>query len=394
MTGCLASSSWPDRIHSGYGAAGLVGQEAQNLGVTRTFIVVDPGTQAAGLLEPITESLEAFSRQYVCYDTVVPNPDTDSIDAAGAAYRDSGADCIVGIGGGSALDTAKAVRVLTAEPAGVRIGDYLSSRKSNRPLPAARKMPPMIAVPTTAGTGSEATPWSLITDLENQVKTGIGNQDLIPTVALADPALTLTLPPFLTAATGMDALSHCIEAYVSTNDHPMLDPMILSGIELIGKSLRIAVAQGDNEQARADLMLASLIGGIGIAAKQLGACHSLAHPLSSLANVQHGLANALMLPYQMEYSLPGALERYARIGKALDGPYQQADTLRQRALGAVEAVRLLSQDTGLPPRLSEAGVTQEQIGPLGKAAHADLNWMSNPRPVSEEILTELFFQAY
>jgi alcohol dehydrogenase len=217
---------------------------------------------------------------------------------------------------------------------------------------------------------------------------------MVPTAALVDPEMTLTLPPLLTAATGLDALSHLIEAYVSTNNNPALDPLILHGIELIGRSLRLAVAQSQNQAARSEVMLGSLLGGIAISSNWLGACHSLAHPLSGIAEVQHGVANALMLPHQMAYSLPGALERYARIGAALDGPYPTAGTLRQQAERAVEAVKELVIDVGLPTRLRDAGVTEAMIPELARAAYQDSNWASNPRGVSEAVMEELYRQAF
>ena len=218
----------------------------------------------------------------------------------------------------------------------------------------------------------------------------------MPTIALIDPELMLTLPPMLTAATGMDALSHCIEAYVSTNDNPALDPRILHGIELIGRSLRVAVVQGQTAQsreARRDMALAAMIGGIAISSKWLGACHSLAHQLSGFANVQHGVANALMLPHQMAYSLVGALERYARIAEALNMPPE--GSLRQRAERAIEAVRELTVDVGLPTRLRDVGVTEEMIpGMAYNAYNIDLNWWTNPRTVNEAVMEQLYHSAF
>jgi alcohol dehydrogenase class IV len=212
-------------------------------------------------------------------------------------------------------------------------------------------------------------------------------------MAIIDPDLMLSLPPFLTAATGMDALTHCIEAYVSTNDNPALDPMILHGIELIGRSLRVAVAQKSNREARRDMALAAMIGGIGISSKWLGACHSLAHQLSGFADVQHGVANAIMLPHQMAYSMVGALERYARVGEALGVPAE--GSVRQRAERAVEAVRELNVDVGLPTRLRDVGVTEDMIkGMAYNAYKIDLNWWTNPRAVNESVMEQLYREAY
>ena len=393
----ISTYVWPGQTQAGFGAAAQIGQEAKVLGATRVFIIVDPGVVAAGLLTAITPALEQAGLSYVVHDQVIPNPDIASVDAAAAAFRASDADLIVGMGGGSGMDTAKAVRELAGGPVGISITEYsyLLRGDAVRPVPARKQMPPMIALPTTAGTGAEVTPWAVITDTVDHRKFGIGGPALLPDAALCDPALTLTLPPFLTAATGIDALTHLIEAYVSTNNHqPALDPLILYGIELIGRSLRIAVAQGSNAAARADMMLGSTLGGIAISSNWLGACHALAHPLSSIANVQHGLANALMLPHQMAYSLPGALERYARVAAALDPSAPHSGSVRQRAERAVEAVRELIADVNLPTRLRDAGVSEAMIEPLAQQAIRDLNHTTNPRAMTQAALEQLYRQAF
>jgi alcohol dehydrogenase class IV len=387
---------WPGQVHFGFGAVGRVAEEVKTHCAKYVFVIADPGVVAAGLVESIAAPLKAADLPFEIYDKVVPNPDTQSVGAAVEAFRVSGADLIIGIGGGSGLDTAKAVRLVAGAPPEGHIAEYSPFLEdAGRPTPLSKDMPPLIAIPTTAGTGSEVTPWALIVDREAKCKFGAGGTPAtVPTVALVDPQLTLTLPAFITAATGVDALSHCIEAYVSTNDNPMLDPMILFGIELIGRSLRTAVARGENHAARRDVMQAALIGGVGITSKWLGACHSLAHPLSSLADIQHGVANALMLSHQMAYSLTGALNRYARIGQALCASYPVIGTIRQRAEKAVEAVQELVVDTGLPTRLQDVGVTKKMIPELAAGAFHDPNWVSNPRSVSQADLEQLFLQAF
>jgi alcohol dehydrogenase class IV len=379
-------------VRFGFGAAGLVGQEAKALQASQVFLIADPGVVAAGLTEPVEASLKAAGLAYHFYDQIVPNPDTESVDTAVAAFLESKADCIVAVGGGSGLDTAKGVRL--AAGGGGRIAEYaLLLRDKTRP--PGRHMAPMIAIPTTAGTGSEVTPWAVITDNARKLKMGVGGAFLVPTVALIDPELMLTLPPMLTAATGMDALTHCIEAYVSTNDNPALDSMILQGIELINRSLRVAVVQrktAQSREARRDMALAAMIGGIAIGSKWLGACHSLAHQLSGFANVQHGLANSIMLPHQMAYSLVGALERYARVGQALGVPAE--GSVRQQAERAVEAVRELAVDAGLPTHLRDVGVTEEMIPGMAQNAYIDLNWRTNPRTVTEAVMEQLYRDAF
>jgi alcohol dehydrogenase class IV len=381
---------WPGQVKFGFDAAQLVGQEAKTLQASHVFVIADPGVVSAGLTEPVTASLTAAALSYDLYDQVVPNPDTDSVDAAVAAFQASQANCIVAIGGGSGLDTAKAVRL--AAGGGGKIAEYALMRGDQTRRPG-RDMASMIAIPTTAGTGAEVTPWAVITDLSRKLKMGVGGAFLVPNLAVIDPELMLTLPPFLTAATGMDALTHCIEAYVSTNDNPAVDPLALQGIELVGRSLRVAVAQGKNRGARREMALAAMLGGIAISSKWLGACHSLAHQLSGFAEVQHGVANAIMLPYQMAYSLMGAVERYARIAQALGVP--PVGSLRQQAEQAVEAVRQLNTDVGLPTRLRDVGVTEAMIPNMAYQAYkVDLNWWTNPRSVNEQVMEQLYRQAF
>ncbi len=388
MSPNLATFIWPPQVHLGFGAVERLGAEAQSLGARHAFVVTDAGVVAAGLLAPAGSALNAAGVAATVYNQVKSNPDGESVEAAAAAFQASGADLIVGVGGGSVLDTAKAVRLLAG--GGGRIADY-DLLLGERSRPIARQMPPLMAIPTTAGTGSEVTAWAVITDPERKFKTSVGGPLLVPSVALIDPALMLGLPPGLTAATGLDALSHCIESYVSTVEHPLIDQMALFGIELIGRSLRVAVAQGQARTARHEMALAALIGGLALNGKWGGACHSAAHQLSTFADVHHGVANALMLPYQMAYSLVGALERYARVADALGAA--PTGGLRQRAEAAVEAVRQLSTDVGLPARLSEVGITAEMIPAMAKNAYRDDSWATNPRRVSEDVFADWYRAA-
>jgi alcohol dehydrogenase len=392
----IFESILPGQVHFGFGAVGLLAEELKAMQAQHVFIVADPGVIAAGLIEAVADRLKTADWPYTVYDKVNPNPDTESIDLAVEAFRASHADVIVGIGGGSGLDTAKAVRLVAGGPKEgcvVEYSPFLDEDK--RPTPLTKDMPPVIAIPTTAGTGSEATPWALITDKTAKRKFGVGGgHATVPTIALVDPELTLSVPPLLTAATGMDALSHCIEAYVSTRENPMLDPIILYGVELLGRSLRTAVEQGTHRTARHDVMLGSLIGGLGITSKWLGACHALSHPLSAMADVQHGVANALMLPHQMTYSLNGALNRYARIGEALNATYPLTGTIQHKAERAVEVVRQLVVDTGLPTHLKDVGITMEIIPELAAGAWKDENWVTNPRSTNQTDLEQLYRQAF
>lgn len=383
---------WPGTVHFGFGAAGLVGQETQARGAQSAFIIVDPGVMKAGLLDVVLDSLYAVKVLFTIHDKVTPNPDVESVHLAAKAFRESKAEVLIGVGGGSALDTAKAVKLMVGGAAAATVWDYANMLgDERRPYPPSHKMPPTIAIPTTAGTGAEVTPWAVITRNEDGLKFGVGDDTTFPEVALVDPALTLTLPPFLTATTGMDTLCHLIEAYVSTRHNPILDPMILHGITLVGGSLRTAVARGDNQQARYDMMQGSFIGGVAISSKWVGAAHSLAHPLSGLAGVPHGLACAIMLPHQMAYSLVGALARYADVAAALGVRHRGT---REQALAGVTAVAELLQDIALPTRLRDVGVSADLIPALAKAAITDLNWHTNPRTINEEAMAQLYHQAF
>jgi len=397
----ISTYLWPGQTHFGFGAAKLAGQEAKTLQASHVFLLTDPGIIGANLLGTITSSLEESDINHTIYEKIPANPDIGSVDTATDAFRDSGADAIIAVGGGSVLDAAKGVRLAAGGPPGASVKEYASVMSDEvRPAPLPAQMPPMIAIPTTAGTGAEVTPWGVLTDLKRKFKFGIGGPFLIPNMALVDPEMTLTLPPELTAATGMDALSHCIEAYVSSNQNPALDPMILYGIKLIGRSLRLAFAQPANRSARHDMMLASMIAGVGISSKWLGACHSLAHQLSSFADVQHGIAIALMLPYQMAFSLPGALERYGQIGAALEGldSWETSESglgRRGRAERAVSAVQELISDVGLPTQLRDVGVTTEMIPAMANNAYyLDGNWPTNPLTINEIDFENIYQQAW
>lgn len=390
----IFSYVWPGQVHLGFGVAQMATSEAARLTRSespRLFVLVDPGVRQVGLLD----LLQLGEAQTVIFDQIVGNPNVASVDLAAAAFRDSAAEVIVGVGGGSALDTAKAVRQLAGGPPEASIADYfLALGNQARPMPHAHDLPPMIAIPTTAGTGSEVTPWGVITQTETHFKSGIGGPELLPNVALIDPELTLALPRFLTAATGMDALSHGIEAYVSTHNQPALDPLLLRAMRLISQNLPLVVEQPDNRAARANMMEAAMLAGIGISSNWLGACHSLAHPLSSLGPMHHGHACALMLPHQMRYSLSSAVERYAHIADALDpaGPAEASPLAR--AERAPELVHQLNLNLGLPTRLREAGVTADLLFPLSQAASRDLNWMTNPCPIDQKGMLQLYNEAY
>ena len=383
---------WPGRTLFGNGAIAQLGHQAQKLGGMHAFVVLDPGVTF--LIPSLIQSLDSADISYTIFDQVITNPDALHTDHAADLYELCGANLIIGVGGGSALDVAKGVRILAGSPEGVSVAEYLSTRgKKRRPDPHLGQMPPMIAVPTTAGTGSEATPWGVVTDHKTKQRASMGT-NLMPNVAILDPELTRSLPKFITAATGMDALSHLIEAYVSTHHHPLLDSLILHGIAQIGRNLRLTVYQPDNLQARAEMMNASFLGGLALSSNGLGACHALAHPLSTFVDLHHGLACAILLPHQMRWSVAGAVERYAKIAEALD---PSANYPRPRVAAEVSAdlVEELLDDLHLPTALSLCGVSEELLPTLANHAFEDEVWHTNPiRPTSSADFLHLYRTAF
>ena len=300
----IVYSMWPGETFLGDGAARDLGKHAHRLGGSRAFVVTDPGVREAGLLESTLAALDTAKVESVLFYDVEPNP-TDKLVGLGVErFKESGCDLLVAVGGGSSIDTAKAVQLVAA--GGGNILDYdLGLGNEVRPTP--NNMVPLIAVPTTSGTGSEVTVWAVITDTRRNIKISVGDADLIPRIAVVDPEMMVTMPPVLTAATGIDALSHCLEAFVSPHENPLGDVLALYGIRLVAQNLRQAVEEGEDRVARRNMALASMVGGMSLNVKWCGACHSLAHQLSAEAGISHGVSIALMLPHQIEYSLSGNL---------------------------------------------------------------------------------------
>lgn len=387
-TGTPIYSIWPGETFFGRGVAGQVGEQVRRLGGGRVLLVTDPGVQQAGLVDRILDSLRAGGPEPIVFGGVEANPSDELIDDVAEELGGEEPDVLVAVGGGSSIDTAKSLQLVLY--GGGHIRDYdLAWGDQVRPTP--RHKAPLIAIPTTSGTGSEVTAWAVVTDTSRRVKFSVGDAGLIPAVALVDPEMTRTLPPSLTAATGMDALSHCLESYVSTVDNSLGDLLSLQGVRLVAENLRRAVAHGDDMQARANMALASMLGGMSLNLKWGGACHSLAHVLSSDWGLSHGVSIGLMLPHQMEYSLAGALDKYAQVAEAF-GP--TTGSLAERAQGAVTAVRSLIADLGLPCRLREVGVVREALPAMAEKAMRDDSHMTNPRPCDIAGLEEIYARAF
>lgn len=373
--------SFPTRILFGAGVVAQAGPEARRLGAERALIVTDKGVVRSGLLEPVAASLRGAGVEIAVFDDVLGNPVEKNVHDGVAAFRDARADLVVALGGGSPLDVGKLVRL------GVHhdrpLVDYDDATGGDRFITP--NVPPMIAIPTTAGTGSEVGRSGVVTLDVNHRKTVIFSPYLLANAALLDPEMTRSMPPFLTAATGFDALTHCLEAYVAKGDHPMADGIALEGIRLVAEHLERAVSHGDDLEARGGMMKAAMMGAVAFQ-KGLGACHSLAHPLSSECGLHHGLANALCLPAVIEFNVPSAQPRFARVASLLGAP--------EDAAACAEAVRALRARIGLAAGLEKAGVPREKLDGLADLAFQDACHTCNPRACTRDDLRRLYEASF
>jgi len=373
--------SFPTRIVFGAGAVTTTGAEARRVGATRALIVTDKGVVKAGLLAAIEASLHEAGVASVVFDDVLPNPVEKNVHDGVRAFNEAKADLVVAVGGGSPLDIGKLVRL------GIHhhrpLVDYDDSTGGDAFITA--NVPPMLAIPTTAGTGSEVGRSGVVTLDVNHRKTVIFSPHLLANAALLDPELTRGLPPFLTAATGFDALTHCLEAYVSKGDHPMADGIALEGLRLAACYLERATRDGGDLEARGGMMKAAMMGAVAFQ-KGLGACHSLAHPLSSEHGMHHGLANALGLPAVVELNGEVAGERLAEVAKIFGGA--------PSAKGCAEALRALRERLGLPAGLGAASIPRESLAKLADLAFQDACHQSNPRACSRDDLFALYEASF
>ena len=365
------------------GLARELGQVFSGLGA-RAFFIADKGVSAAGLLDPVLAGLGDVEVVGV-YDDVPGNSSVRVVREAAAAAREVGADLVVAVGGGSPIDTAKAVRIMLTN--GGDLLDYQGYNVIDAPLA------PMVAIPTTAGTGSEVTPFAVIRDEEQDLKLSFASRFLVPDLAVLDPELTRTLPPRLTAATGMDALSHAVETFVSTENNPFSDSMALYAIDMIATNLRDAVHNGEDMDARGQMLLASCMAGIACANSFFGVIHALSHAVGGKFAVHHGTANSIFMPHGMRFNSAVVPDRYVRIARAM-GVNAGGRSDREVIEDGINAVSTLASDCGLPTRLSEVGVPEEALPELAAIALVDGAIFHNPRIASEEELLELLRAAW
>jgi 4-hydroxybutyrate dehydrogenase len=383
----ISTFSFPTQIIFGAGAMAQAGDAARRLGMKRLLIVTDAGVVKSGLLERPVDALKQAGLEWALFDRVEGNPTEASVFPGVEQYRAERCDGVLALGGGSALDAAKAIRLKVTHA--LPLEDYDDLLDGGDRISA--NLPPMIAIPTTAGTGSEVGRSAVITLRATGRKTVIFSPHLIPSLAIEDPELTLGLPPHLTAATGMDAMTHNLEAYLSVGYHPMCDAIALRGVRMVNRNLRTAVRDGRNLAARTEMLAASMMGAVAFQ-KGLGTVHSLAHPLSTVAGLHHGLTNAILLPHVMRFNLPVVTDRMAELAAALD--VDTRSLAPEAAAGAaIEAIEKLNADIGIPQRLSDVGATAEMIPLMVPKAMEDGCHRLNPRPTTAADMESLYRAA-
>ncbi len=377
----------PTVIKHGLGAIKHLADEVKALGVKRPLLVTDQGLVKAGLVDEALKVLRAGNVDVVLFDRVVSNPPIALVDEGAAFYKESGCDGLIGFGGGSSLDTAKAIGVVVTHGGSIRDYEWAD------PNPITRRIPPLVAVPTTAGTGSEVTLWAVITDPERKVKFNVGGTPHIGAhIALIDPLLTLDLPAAITAATGMDALAHAIECYTMAYAQAFTDAVSLLAMEYVGQYLRIAFAQGHNVEARYKMSMAAMLGGLAYGTESAGAAHAMSQTAGGVRDVPHGALTARLLGPVMEYNYMGEPQKFARIAQAL-GEDIRGLSVWQAAEKAVEAVYRLTEDLEIPT-MQEMGFSEDDIPLLAELAAKDPQTIGNPRDVDYEGYVKIYRRAF
>lgn len=367
--------------YHGKGAIQSIADEAIARGFKKAFICSDPDLIKFGVTKKVTDVLDAKGLVYQIYSDIKANPTIENCQHGVDAFKASGADYLIAIGGGSSMDTAKAIGIVVANP------EFYDIRSLEGVAPTKNKCVPIIAVPTTAGTAAEVTINYVITDTEKNRKMVCVDVHDIPVVAVVDPDMMSSMPKGLTAATGMDALTHAIEGYITAGAWELSDMFHLKAIEIIAKSLRGAVA--NTPEGREGMALGQYVAGMGFSNVGLGIVHSMAHPLGALYDTPHGVANAIILPTVMEYNAPATGEKYRDIAKAMGVDGVDAMTLEEARKAAIDAVKQLSQDVGIPANLKEI-VKKEDLDFLAQSAYDDACRPGNPRETSVAEIKALY----
>jgi hypothetical protein len=376
----LSRFSFPTTIHFGAGASRLVGPHLKERGLSRPLVVTDKGLATLPLLGELVSDLSSAGLSPSVYAGVFGNPTGSQVMNGAAAYKAHGADCVVGIGGGAALDVAKIVGLLATHPGDVM--EYVWDHPQVRPI--GDDLPYFVALPTTSGTGSEVGRSSVISEEDTHVKRVVFSAKILARAVFADPELTVGLPPAVTAATGMDALTHNVESYLSPAYHPLCDGIALEGTRIAARALVLAVREPGNVAARADMMMSSMMGAIAFQ-KDLGAVHSCAHALGTVCDMHHGLANALMIDTVLAWNAQAVPQKFDELAHAVG--------VAGGAPGFLAWLRTLKQSIGIAPNLSAAGVDRGAIPRLVGIASADICHQTNPRPVQPADFERLFTEA-
>lgn len=367
--------------YHGAGAIKEIATEVKGRGFKKAFVCSDPDLIKFGVTKKVTDVLDDADIDYEIYSEIKPNPTIENVQTGVAAFKASGADCIIAIGGGSSMDTAKAIGIIIKNP------DFADVRSLEGVAPTTNKCVPIIAVPTTAGTAAEVTINYVITDTQKNRKMVCVDPKDIPVVAVVDPDMMSSMPKGLTAATGMDALTHAIEGYITAGAWELSDMFHLKAIEIISNSLRGAVE--NTPEGREGMALGQYVAGMGFSNVGLGIVHSMAHPLGALYDTPHGVANAIILPTVMEYNAPATGEKYRNIAKAMGVDSVDSMTLDEARKAAVNAVKKLSKDVGIPENLKDI-VKPEDVDFLAQSAYDDACRPGNPRETSVEEIKELY----
>ena len=367
----------------GAGARKQLPEVIERMGLKKALVTTDKGLMKVGTVKMVTDVLDEAGFPYEIYSEVKPNPTVTNVKQGVEAFKASGADCIIAIGGGSPMDTAKGIGIVTNNP---EFADVVSLEGV---APTKHKSVPIIALPTTAGTGAEVTINYVIIDEDRQAKMVCVDPNDIPAVAIVDPELMYSLPKGLTAATGMDALTHAIEGYITRGAWVMSDMYELQAIKMIAENLPTAVEEPSNEAAREGMALAQYIAAQAFSNVGLGLVHGMAHPMGSLFDVPHGVANALLLPTIMEWNKPCCIEKYGVIARTM-GVDTTGMSAEEAAQAACDAVKALAIKVGIPQHLTDLGIKETDIEALAQQAITDVCTPGNPRDVTIEDIRELY----
>ena len=368
----------------GAGCASEVGKQAKVIGGTKALVVTDKPLVEIGIAGNIVKLLNEAGVETVLFDTVMPNPTDKNVHEGLDLYKKEKCDIIVAVGGGSPIDSAKGIGLVVTNGGSIRDYEGLDMSK--------KSMPPFIAVNTTAGTASEMTRFTIITDTDRHIKMAIVDWHVTPTVSINDPELMVSMPSALTAATGMDALTHSIEAYVSTIATPVTDSAAIKAIELISQYLRPAVANGTNMEARENMAYAEFMGGMAFNNASLGNVHAMAHQLGGCYNLPHGVCNAVLLPHVSKFNIIACPERFADIAVAMGEDIEGLSVIEAADL-AMESIKRLSKDVGIPAGLKELGVKEKDFPMLADNALKDACGATNPRIATKEEIIQLYKNA-